>query len=149
MFDSLSSHCDAPSSPAFEDRFSGSLAPVYSRAQAIEDGRLMDVSSLARQVGFKDAVALTHHVYDHCLGVDSTGAKELEDRHLRLLNLLLSAVWAMRAQSHRRLRKIAFTVLWVPPGGCEHDARSAELQIIAGPGDRGETVLTILSVDED
>lgn len=145
MFDSLQSRFDAPSSFELADEIFSSVVPVYSRSQAIADGMLIDASPLAREIGFKDAVALTRQVYTDCVAdcrVDSTG--DVENTHL--LNVLLPAVWALRAQSHRRLSEIEFTAHRVSPGNHE---RSVDLKIIAGPGDRGETVLTILSVDED
>lgn len=149
MFDSLQSafdvRFDAPSSFELDGGIYRSIVPVYSRAQAVADGMLVDVSSLAREIGFKDAVALTRQVYADCVADSLDDAcKDIEDT--QLLSVLLPAVWAMREQSHRRLCEIVFTVRRISPDGRE---RSIDLKIIAGPGDHGETVLTILTVDED
>lgn len=149
MFDSLQSafdvRFDAPSSFELDGGIYNSIVPVYSRGQALADGMLVDVSPLAREIGFKDAVALTRHVYADCVADSLDDAcKDIEDT--QLLSVLLPAVWAMREQSHRRLREIVFMVHRISPDGRE---RSTDLKIIAGPGDHGETVLTILTVDDD
>jgi hypothetical protein len=132
---------DAPSSLPFDDDLYGSVIPVLSRAQAIAAGVLIDASPLAREIGFKDDVALTHRVYADCVG----GYGD-DDENTQLLYVLVPAIRALRAQSHRRLREIVFTARRVSPDQREC---SIDLKIIAGPGDHGETVLTILSVDED
>ena len=44
---------------SLEDVF-GPVISCYSRAQAIEDGVLVDVTNMAREAGFKWPVALTH-----------------------------------------------------------------------------------------
>ena len=38
---------------------------VYTRAQAIEDGILVDVSETAREAGFRIPVAVTRSVWDY------------------------------------------------------------------------------------
>ena len=116
--------------------------PLYSRTQAIRDGMLIDVTPLAREIGFRDAVAFTWRALIQ--STDDCGADQA-DFYARLLLLLFSAVSALRAQSHRRLTEVDFTIQ--PPAGPDHGP-AVMLKIIAGPGDRGETVLTILSVDD-
>ncbi len=146
MFDSMQAY---PPSSCFSLRRQAATAdacqreaPLYSRAQAIRDGMLIDVTPLAREVGFRDAVSFTRRAL-----IQSTGGRSADqpDFDARLLLLLFSAVSALRAQSHRRLTEIHFTAH--PAAGPDHGPAVA-LKIIAGPGDRGETVLTILSVDD-
>ncbi|MCH9828963.1 MAG: hypothetical protein K0U79_14595 [Gammaproteobacteria bacterium] len=146
MFDSMQAY---PPSSCFSRYRQAATAdaprhetPLYSRTQAIRDGMLIDVTPLAREVGFRDAVAFTRRAL-----IQSTGgcSADQPDFDARLLLLLFSAASALRAQSHRRLTEVDFTVH--PPAGPDHGPVVA-LKIIAGPGDRGETVLTILSVDD-
>ena len=42
----------------------GEPISIYTRAQAIEDGVLVDVSESAREAGFKFPVAVTRTVWD-------------------------------------------------------------------------------------
>ena len=51
---------------SLEDIF-GPVVASYSRAQAIEDGVLIDVTSMAGEAGFKWPVALTHAVWCDCV----------------------------------------------------------------------------------
>ena len=146
MFDSMQA---TPPSSCFSLRRQAATAdacqreaPLYSRAQAIRDGMLIDVTPLAHEIGFRDAVAFTRRALIQ--STDDCGADEA-DFDARLLFVLFSAVSALRAQSHRRLTEIHFTVH--PAAGPDHGP-AVPLMIIAGPGDRGETVLTILSVDD-
>jgi len=43
--------------------FFGSVISVYTRAQAIEDGVLIDVSDIAKEAGIKYPVAVTQRVW--------------------------------------------------------------------------------------
>jgi hypothetical protein len=45
------------------------LIHVYTRAQAIEDGQLVDVSEWARRAGFCIPVAVTRTVWGQCIEV--------------------------------------------------------------------------------
>ena len=51
---------------SLEDVF-GPVVASYSRAQAIEDGVLIDVTAMAREAGFKWPVALTHTAWCDCV----------------------------------------------------------------------------------
>ncbi|GAB3104269.1 hypothetical protein GCM10027217_27490 [Pseudomaricurvus hydrocarbonicus] len=45
----------------------GPLVSSYSRAEAISDGVLIDVTTMAREAGFQWPVALTHSVWRDCV----------------------------------------------------------------------------------
>jgi hypothetical protein len=45
------------------------LIHAYTRADAIRDGVLIDVSAVAREAGFKFPVALTAAVWERCVTV--------------------------------------------------------------------------------
>ena len=51
---------------SLEDVF-GPVIASYSRAQAIDDGVLIDVTPMAREAGFKWPVALTHTAWCDCV----------------------------------------------------------------------------------
>jgi hypothetical protein len=42
---------------------------AYSRAQAIDDGVLVDVTQPARETGFRHPVALTRAVWERCVAM--------------------------------------------------------------------------------
>lgn len=67
---------------------------IYTRAQAIEDGVLVDVSELARVAGFKYPVAVTQGVWSECVRVAEED-KCTQDENGRLwdiLNVLLFTI---------------------------------------------------------
>ena len=51
----------------YESNDSLEIIYVYTRAQALEDGVLIDVSDTAREAGFKCPVALTSAAYADCV----------------------------------------------------------------------------------
>lgn len=137
MFDSLQVHFVVPAPSSLDEGAFTPAVPVYSRSQAIRDGLLIDATPLAREIGFKDAVALTRSAFEESVA----GLASDDDLDAQLLSVLFSAFSTLRAQSHRRLREVEFTAGL--PG-----VPTVDLKIVAGPGDRGETVLTILSADD-
>jgi hypothetical protein len=50
----------------------------YTRADAIRDGVLIDVSATAREAGFKYAVALTAAAWAQCVAVPPGGVGEYQ-----------------------------------------------------------------------
>jgi len=122
--------------------------PVCSRQQAIRNGWLIDVTPLAVAFGFRDAVALTHLAFTQIVAtaVVSDNDPEIE---ATLTAVLFAAASALRAQSYRRLREVTFTVVLPCCSTDGPDRRTAEFSILAGPGDHGETVLTLCSLNED
>ena len=116
---------------------------VYSRAQALADGVLVDVSPLAREAGFKVPVAVTAAVWADCVawpagvaGQDETG---------RLWDVLYLA--GLKARGHLEEQVVVFGVLRVARG--ETTPSYVALQLHIGPGDQGEPVATILLLGED
>ena len=47
----------------------GEVIHSYTRAQAIEDGMLIDVSEMAKEAGFRMSVAVTARVWAQCIEV--------------------------------------------------------------------------------
>ena len=47
----------------------GEVISSYSRAQAIEDGALVDVSEMAREAGIKAPICLTQGAWSICVSV--------------------------------------------------------------------------------
>lgn len=116
----------------------------YSRAQAIEDGGLVDVSGFSRNIGFKVPVALTAAVWGDCVAWDTTYQCTHQDPVGRLADVLHMAAAACRfAQGNR----VMFRLLRIPRGQLYPESVSLVAHI--GPGDQGEPVITIMQPDED
>lgn len=129
--------------PEPEDPFFGPVIYAYTRAQAIADGVLVDVSETAKQTGFKLPVAITDALHsrltptkaDQALGQNYDG---------RLWDMLWLAAFTSKL-ADRGTDTVNFTVVLQ-----EAEARSGQpqntdlrLRAVCGPGDEGEPVVTI------
>lgn len=128
----------------------GSVISCYSRARAIEDGVLIDVTPMAREAGFKWPVALTSTVWADCVAWSEHDSEKqaYQDESGRLWDVLFMSFYAIRTatDSGDRLR---FLLYRVPKDGHSTEAQEVTLTLIVGPGDQGEPVITILLPNED
>lgn len=127
------------------------LIDSYTRAQAISDGVLIDVSETAREVGFKVPVAITAAAWNDCVAWTKETAERkpntYQDEMGRLWDVLVTAAKCARhSQGSGRLQ---FDLLRVPSSGKKTGAELATLSMISGPGDNLEHVITICMPDED
>jgi hypothetical protein len=127
-------------SPLFRE---ADVIHAYSRAQAIADGVLLDVSVLAQEAGFKVPVALTAAVWADCVAWPREDPTQEEPG--RLWDVLTMAKF--EAKRHGNLQVVPFRVLRVPRGGSK--AQLTQLTLHIGPGDQAEPVITILQPGED
>lgn len=119
-----------------------SLIHSYTRAQAISDGVLMDISQLASEAGFRYPVAVTSTVWAACVAVHPEDVGQDEPGRLwDILNVLRD-----RIHSSGDAQTIYFAVL-VAHGGKR--PRPVELKAHCGPGDNFEPVITIMVPHED
>ena len=124
-------------------------APVifsYTRAQAIEDGVLVDLTAWAKETGFKVSVACTSTVWQGYVvpprGTESLGQSERGRAH----DLLWMLYVAIKASRNSKRDQILYQVLFLQaPGKTEEVTLKAHF----GPGDDGEPVVTIMQPDED
>lgn len=130
-----------PVSSPFEN---ADLIHVYSRAQAIADGGLIEVSEMAREAGWRASVALTAAVWGDCVAWDKY-QPVYQDEQGRLWDVLTMALFAARGR--RNSNRVLFTVLRIPRGGQRPEP--VRLAVEIGPGDAGEPVITIMQPDED
>ena len=132
---------------------SGLFGPVissYSRAQAIDDGVLIDAGSMAREAGFKWPVAFTSAAWCDCVAWSEIDNQKqaYQDESGRLWDVLFMASQAIRAASDSGDRR-NFSLYRVPRNGQSQEAEEVTLKLIVGPGDQGEPVITILLPNED
>ncbi len=125
------------------------LISTYSRAQAIEDGVLVDVSTTAREAGITFPVALTRAVFEDCVAwtKDDTRRKGVPNDEA---GRLWDVVWMTRCAARRTNGDRMTVQLYRVPRDCKGKRpRRVTLKAICGPGDDGEPVITIMQPDED
>ena len=124
-------------------------APVsygYTRAQAIEDGVLVDLTEWAKGTGFRIPVACTATVWQGYI-VPPEGTKELgQSERGRGHDLLWMLYNAIRRSSGAQRELLLFKVLFLQ---APRRHEEVTLKAICGPGDHGEPVLTIMLRTED
>ena len=118
---------------------------VYTRAQAIADGVLVDVTPMANEAGFRTPVALTSAVWSNCVRVpDGVRGQDEDGRLWDVLWMCRLLISRAREQSDEILFKVHVrnnNRRGVPP--------MVSLKAVIGPGDAGEAVITIMMEDED
>lgn len=132
---------------ASSDDVFGDPIHSYSRAQAIEDGALVDVSTVAREAGFKYPVAITRAAYVDCVQWtdEDTRRQVYQDEAGRLWDVLYMAVLAARLGG----TVIVYEIHCVPRRGTGRKPRRTQLKMIVGPGDTAAPVITIMLPTED
>lgn len=129
-----------------ENPFDGmTLIYSYSRAQAIEDGVLVDLSPWARETGFTIPVACTAAVWHQHIVPPGDTKKLGQSERGRAHDLLHMLYVAIRKQSGMSDR-LLYDVIFINAAGTP---QTVTLKAICGPGDQGEPVMTIMKIDED
>lgn len=119
---------------------------AYTRAQAIADGVLVDVTERAKEAGFCVPVAATERVWAECVEWPET-EPAIQDESGRLWDLVFMAAVAARTASRRNTDRVSFQLSVVPRGHTVPGLVRLVLHI--GPGDKGEPVITIMMPGED
>jgi len=133
------------------ESFFGNVISTYTRAQAIEDGVLVEAGSMATEAGFKAwPVALTAEAWADCVAWTDDDSKQQvhQDPSGRLWDILYMASHAIRISKDAGDR-LLFQLYRVPRDGQSMEAELITLRLIVGPGDSGEPVITILLQHED
>jgi hypothetical protein len=120
------------------------LIHSYSRSQAIEDGVLIDVSSTAKDAGFRYPVALTCAAWAKCVAVPR--GVRCQDEAVRLWDVLYVLRLAIgRSDGSPEVR---FGV-HVRNDNRERAPPLVRLKALCGPDDDGSPCITVLLPDED
>lgn len=119
------------------------LIHSYSRAQAIADGVLVDVTTTAKEAGLKYPTAVTQAVFERYIRVPD-GLND-QDEVGRTWDLL----WMLRFALARSANtdSLIYTVLVKTTSSA--GPLPVELKALCHPGDDAEPVITILLPDED
>jgi hypothetical protein len=121
------------------------LIHAYTRADALRDGVLVDVSATAREVGIRWPVALTRAVWERCVAVPPGVACQDEAGRLwDVFWMLRCAIARQRDGGHEE----RFAV-HVRNDNRERTPPLVRLKAVCGPGDDGEPVLTVMLPEED
>lgn len=139
-----------PSNEMSTESYFGDVISTYTRAQAIEDGVLIDAGSMAQEAGFIGSVALTSAVWADCVAwTDDDNNKQVyQDLSGRLCYVLYMATYAIRANPSTA-NQLLYELYRVPRDGHSTKAQLVKLKLIIGPGDHDEPVITIMRPDED
>jgi hypothetical protein len=128
----------------------GAPISTYTRAQAIEDGELVDISAgelapLVREAGFRVPVACTRAVFDSCIALTPAARRACNDVRGRAWDVLHMLRLAVRA-SGGGTDRLTFAVRVV-----RERVRPTPTTLLAiiGPGDDGAPVMTIMFPGED
>jgi len=125
-----------------KDEVFGDYISIYTRQQAIEDGTLIDVSSMAKEAGIKFPVALTRTVWSKYVEVPANVT--CQDEAGRLWDI----IWMLKMEIHRSGGGdiVNFKVYVRNSAG---RPRLETLKAVCGPGDNPEPVITIMLPNED
>ena len=123
---------------------------VYTRAQAIEDGILVDVSDTAREAGFKIPVAVTRTVWSRLIGLPD-GYRGFQDERGRLWDVLwMARHYALRASNSDRVTMCVLVRDIRKDLRDSNRAPRRHFPVVAiGAGDRGEAVITVMFPEDD
>lgn len=123
----------------------------YTRAEAIADGVLRDVSTTAREAGFIFPVALTTAAWSDAVQWSKEN-ETYQDEAGRLWDVVFMAAMELRRNLGRHednTPRRTFTLYRVPNDKYATEATELVLELHIGPGDNGEPVLTIGLIGED
>lgn len=130
------------------------LIHSYSRADALADGVLIDISHPADDAGFTIPVAVTAAAWADSVAWDSAteAAKPCDtgqDEHGRLWDVVWMARLAIRRAAPAPRDRLDFDLFRVPATGRGLRPSRVTLVAVIGPGDDGSPVVTIMLPWED
>ena len=128
----------------------GPAISTYSRAQAIEDGILVDVSDTAREAGFTIPVALTRSVWSGLVALPE-GYRGFQDERGRLWDVLwMARHYALRASDSDRVTMCVLVRDIRKDLRDSHRPPRKHFPIVAiGAGDEGRAAITIMFPEDD
>lgn len=119
------------------------LISTYSRAEAIADGTLVDVTGAAREAGIKHPTAVTREVWELYVALSPAAAEAGNDEAGRLWDIL----WMLRcAAKNNASDELEFQLYVVTT---ETKPSLVTLKAMCGPGDDAAPVITILLPEQD
>ena len=115
----------------------GEIISKYTRADALRDGELVDVSPTAREAGFRFPCAVTRALWnviqtipDRCPWEDPEGR-------------LWDVIWMAKQQAGKCKEGVSRFVFELILTRTDKRSKYTQLVMDCGPGDNGEPVLTV------
>jgi hypothetical protein len=132
------------------DPIFGEIIHSYSRAEAIEDGVLVDLmqgefASLVRQAGFKFPIAVTAAVFERYIELTPAAKRACNDVNGRLWDILWMLKAAIRGASGQT-SELLFELRCISES---MRPSRVTLKSVCGPDDNGDPCITIMLRDED
>lgn len=126
----------------FED---ADIVHRYTRAEAIADEVLRDVSAQAAEYGFRHPFAIAQHAWNEAIHWPEDGGHG-QDETGRLYDVLIMAHLAVAAfkRAKKDVDRVEFTVVRVVDGSDDPEPQPLTLTLHIGPGDEGEPVITVM-----
>lgn len=131
------------------EAFWGKPISIYTRAQALADGVLVDLTAAAEQYGFKIPLACTEAVWrslDWPVGHKPCNGQSSEGR---VHDVLMMARLAANGAAQAGASVADFGVLMVPVEGEAVVPETVRFRLMVSGGDSGEPVLTLMYPGED
>jgi len=125
------------------DDFFGEPIFSYTRAEALQDGVLIDVTSLAQEAGFCIPVAVTNTLWQSQIAPDQTGREHGQSEEGRMWDVLNVLRNAIRTQPEEN--PLLFKVLFSQG----NRLRRVRLKAVCGPDDEGNPCITLMFPEED
>ena len=126
-------------------------APVisrYTRAEALTDGVLIDVTPMARECGFVFPVAVTNALMTDIDAIPSS-LSGLADHNGRLWDCLFMTRAEIRRASDTDTDRLVVSLVMPVQTAMDAPLRMwYSFQSVIGPGDEGEPVITLMGMDE-
>lgn len=117
----------------------------YTRAQAIADGALFNLTVTAEEAGFRVPVAITSAAWAEAIAWDQDDYSQ--DEAGRMWDVLTMARFACAASGEEQRRDYA--MVRVPNAKGAEAPEEITLSLHIGGGDHGEPVITIMLPSED
>lgn len=126
----------------------GEVIYTYTRAQAIEDGVLVDVTETAKEAGIKYPTVVTEALWNGYIEPKERLKDMGQSVQGRLWDVLFLFAFAARG-SPKGCNELFYNVNFLMDGGesCKHE--TVKIKAVCGPGDDGSPCITLMLENED
>jgi hypothetical protein len=121
----------------------------YSRADALEDGILVDVSDMAKEAGFLLPVAVSSALWGDINDIPEGSGQDVNGRLWDVLTMGNHAIHTAVARGNGNGTTLRYQVILTLPGGASEEESLYSVKSVIGPGDDGRPVLTLMQPHED
>lgn len=126
----------------------GDIIYAYTRAQALADGVLIDVTEDAKEAGIKYPTAVTGALWNGYIDPNERLKSMGQSARGRLWDVLFLFTFAARS-SAKGCNELLYKVNFLMDEGDKYQQETVEIKAFCGPGDDGAPVLTLMLPDED